>query len=102
MHFAFLNPILPTVLHTNSVMISQCSFTGNLATKQGGGGISIGYIIYPTDGEALYNTYSSYISLCFKQNQALRNLGDVFLVRSPAELNPQFILKFLTLHLKAM
>ena len=74
----------------NSVLISNCSFIGNSAIKQGGGGISIGYIIYQTGGEALYNRFS--ISDCiFKQNQALNDLGGGILMyfsREPSRTQP--------------
>ena len=74
----------------NYVLISKCSFIDNSARKHGGGGISIGYIIYQTGGETLHNNYR--VSDCiFKQNQALKNIGGgilMFLSREPSRTEP--------------
>ena len=75
--------------HT-SIVISKCSFINNAAGMYGGGAISIGYIIYQTGGEALYNNYS--ISDCiFKQNLAVRSLGGAIVMyfsKEPGRTQP--------------
>ena len=52
----------------NSVRVSWCHFEGNFVDGSGGG-LIIGYAIYQTDGQSLFNTYV--IANClFEQNQA--------------------------------
>ncbi|XP_065888956.1 uncharacterized protein [Dysidea avara] len=59
--------------------IFNCSFINNTlygvyGDEPGGGGISIGYVIYQTGGETLYNTYI--ISGClFERNKATYGIG---------------------------
>ena len=51
----------------NSIQVSWCRFEGNFGAE-GGGGLIIGYGIYQTGGQSLFNTYI--IDNClFKQNQ---------------------------------
>ena len=77
------------VTHTY-IVISKCCFISNTAKKHGGGGISIGYVIYQTGGEALHNSYT--ISHCiFEQNQAVRSLGGAIVMyfsREPGRTQP--------------
>ena len=74
----------------NCVVISQCSFIENSARKHGGGGISVGYIIYQTGGETLHNSYR--VSDCtFKQNRALEDMGGgvlMYFSREPSRIEP--------------
>ena len=57
----------------NSVQISWCSFIGNTGDV-GGGGLAIGYVIYQTGGQSLFNAYIV-VNCIFEHNQALTGVG---------------------------
>ena len=55
----------------NNIQTSWCSFVGNFGDV-GGGGLTLGYVIYQRGGQSLFNTYI--VANCmFKQNQG--NVG---------------------------
>ena len=57
----------------NNVIISKCSLVGNYADESGGG-LTLGYVIYQTGGQSLFNTYT--VANCiFEQNQAVVGVG---------------------------
>ena len=57
----------------NNVEISQCDFLRNTC-QEGGGGLTLGYVIYQKGGQSLFNTYI--VANCmFKYNQALYGSG---------------------------
>ena len=73
-------------IHYNNVTISKCSLVGNFADDSGGG-LTLGYVIYQTGGESLFNTYT--VANCiFEQNQAVKVGGGIV---SFGSLEPQRI-----------
>ena len=57
----------------NNVKILGCSFLENIG-EDSGGGLSLGYVIYQTGGQSLFNTYI--ITNClFQKNQAFIGVG---------------------------
>ena len=57
----------------NNVDILQCDFLGNTG-NEGGGGLTLGYVIYQEGGQSLFNTYIV-VNCMFKHNQALNGAG---------------------------
>ena len=57
----------------NNVNVLECSFLEN-SGEDSGGGLSLGYVIYQTGGQSLFNTYI--IANClFQKNEALIGVG---------------------------
>ena len=57
----------------NNVTISKCVLVGNYADDSGGG-LTLGYVIYQTGGQSLFNSYK--VANCiFEQNQAVFGVG---------------------------